>query len=35
MASGRVIEAQDIRGVNFEGMICRGCGERLDAAKKK
>jgi len=32
---GRVIEPQEIRRVNFEEMICPGCGERFDAKRPR
>jgi len=32
---GRVIEPQEIRRVNFELMICPGCGERFAAQKPR
>ena len=32
---GRVIEPQEIRRVNFEEMLCPGCGERFIPTKKK
>jgi len=32
---GRVIEPQEIRRVNFEEMICPGCGEPFDAKKPR
>ena len=32
---GWVIEPYEIRRVNFEEMVCPGCGERFDAKKPK